>query len=91
MQALTQEWVDRAEEDGTDFPRTRDLTLLLDLLLPRYPLWAALRPALLQLKDYAVDFRYPGETADKDEAREAVRLRRSVREAVPLSLSLPPS
>ncbi len=124
MQAITLEWVDRAEEDwdiaglalrsrktpryngvcfhtqqcaekylkarlqedGVVFPKTHDLNVLLDLLLPSYPLWAALRPALLLLKDYAVDFQYPGETADKAEAREAMRLCRGVRETVRVSL-----
>ncbi len=79
----------RLQEDGTDFPKTHDLAVLLDLLVLSYPLWAALRPALLQLKDYAVNFRYPGETADRDEAREAMRLCRSVRETVRLSFGLP--
>jgi len=126
MQAITQEWIDRAEEDwdiaglalrsrrtpryngtcfhtqqcaekylkarlqedGVVFPKTHDLNVLLDLLLPSYPLWAALRPALLQIKDYAVDFRYPGETADRDEAREAMRFCRGVRETIRRSLGL---
>ncbi len=79
----------RLQEDGIVFPKTHDLTVLLDMLLPSQPLWAAMRPALLQLKNYAVAFRYPGDSADRKEAREAVALCRGVREAIRLSLGLP--
>ncbi len=77
------------QEEGIIFPKTHDLTALLDLILPVKPLWAVLRPALLQLKNYAVDFRYPGDSADKIEAREAIKLCRGVRETLRLSLGLP--
>lgn len=79
----------RLQEDAITPAKTHDLEKLLDLLLPVFPLWAALRPALAQLTDYAVDFRYPGETATFNEAQDAVGLCRSVREAVRLSLGLP--
>lgn len=77
------------QEEVIAFPKTHDLLALLDLLLPSHPLWVTLRPALLQLKNYAVAFRYPGDDADRKEARDAVKLCRSVREAVRLSLGLP--
>lgn len=79
----------RLYEDSLPFPKTHDLTALLDLLVPSYPLWTALRPALLILKVYAVDFRYPGETAGKEEAQEAVKLCRDVRATVRGSFGLP--
>ena len=69
-------------------PKTHDLGKLLDLLIPTHPLWAALRPALDPLNLYAVDSRYPGDTADRDEAREALKLCRAVRETIRLSLGL---
>ena len=37
------------------------------------------RDLLLLLNDYAVDIRYPGDEATKDEARAAVRAMRTVR------------
>ncbi len=77
------------QEEGIAFPWTHDLLALLDLLLPSHPLWGAFRPALLQLKNYAVAFRYPGDAADKKEAREAVKLCQGVREAVRLGFGLP--
>ena len=44
------------QEEGVAFHKTHDLISLLDLLLPSHPLWRSLRPALLQLKNYAVAF-----------------------------------
>jgi len=60
------------QEGGIMISKTHDLGKLLDLLLPAQPLWTALRPALDSLTTYAVDFRYPGDTANKEEAEEAV-------------------
>ncbi len=77
------------QEESIPVPKTHDLGKLLDLLLPTHSLWAALQLALDTLSVYAVDFRYPGDSADKEEARKAVKLCRSVRETVRLSLGLP--
>jgi len=64
----------RLHEEGVAFPKTHDLLAILDLLLPAEPLWTSLRPNLSVLRNYAVAFRYPGESADKVEAREAMKL-----------------
>lgn len=77
------------QEEGIPVPKTHDLGKLLDLLLPAHSLWAAARTALDTLSIYAVDFRYPGETADKEEAREAVKLCQTVRATIRGSLGLP--
>ena len=53
------------------FPRIHDLAVLLDLLAPVHPDWAALEVDAHRLTEYAVFFRYPGRTADKARAREA--------------------
>ena len=79
----------RLHEEGIAFPKTHDLLAILDLLLPAEPLWASLRPNLSLLRNYAVAFRYPGDSADKAEAREAMTLCRTVRETVRPSLGLP--
>ena len=63
--------------------------ILLDLLLLTHPLWSALRPALDSLTLYAIDFRYPGDAADKNEAGDAVNLCRSVRDTVRQGFGLP--
>lgn len=77
------------QEESLAVPKTHDLRILLDLLLATHPLWAGMRPALGILTIYAVDFRYPGDSADKEEARNAVKLCRSVHKTVRLSLGLP--
>ncbi len=77
------------QEEGIAFPYTHDLITLLDLLVPSHPLWTTLRPALLQLKNYAVAFRYPGGAADVNEAHDAVAYCRSVRDTVRQGFGLP--
>jgi HEPN domain-containing protein len=76
------------EEAGITIPRTHDLEVLLNALLTIEPLWAALRPALQTLTDYAVDFRYPGHTAHKTHAQRALRDCKAVRREVRLSLGM---
>lgn len=79
----------RLTEAGISFPKTHDLTRLLDLLLPTEPAWDVLRPALDALITYAVEYRYPGRVADRDQAKEARRLCALVRKTVRPSLGLP--
>lgn len=79
----------RLEEAGLPVPRTHDLDVILNCLLPVEPLWAAFRPALQTLTDYAVDFRYPGHSANKHHARHALADCKSVRREVRTSLCLP--
>ncbi len=55
------------------------------------PLWDAWRDELTDLSAYGVSFRYPGEFADKKEAREAVATCKKVRDEVRRSLGLEPS
>lgn len=54
------------------FRRIHDLEVLLDACLELYPLWESLRADTQLLTQYAVQFRYPGESADKEEAKEAI-------------------
>jgi HEPN domain-containing protein len=79
----------RLEEAGLPVPRTHDLDVILNGLLTVEPLWAAFRAALQTLTDYAVDFRYPGHTANKSHARRALADCKSVRREVRTSLGLP--
>src|SRR5437868_453126 len=62
----------RLVEANTRFTKTHDLEKLLDLILPREPLWAAFRPVLNDLNSYAVAYRYPGIWATRDMAKQAV-------------------
>ena len=68
---------------------THNLIALLDLLLPHAGAWEDARPHLEILNVYAVAVRYPGESADKPSAREAVRHATAVRTTARRSLSLP--
>lgn len=55
------------------FRRIHDIEVLLDSCLELYPLWESMRADAQLLTQYAVQFRYPGESADKEEAREAIQ------------------
>ena len=63
----------KLESMRRDIPRTHDLAQLLDALLGVEPLWGAWRPALDELVSYAVEFRYPGEMATRDMAKQALK------------------
>jgi len=62
------------------FGKTHDLSLLLDACLGEFPMWESFRPELDMLTQYAVVFRYPGESATKAEARQAVAAATTLRE-----------
>jgi HEPN domain-containing protein len=80
-------------EAGIRFPKTHDLLALLKLLEAVAPFLVSFRGKLELLNDYAVEFRYPSESATKTEARTAVANCRATREAVRKGLGLdePPS
>ncbi|HEO71202.1 MAG TPA: HEPN domain-containing protein [Candidatus Hydrogenedentes bacterium] len=67
-------------EAAVDFPKIHDLEALLSLLLPTFPGLDSLRGKLMSLSDMAVEVRYPGFSADKEDAEEALELARVVRE-----------
>jgi len=79
------------QEQGLPFERTHNLSALLDALLPSDPMLDALRPALLQLNVYAVAFRYPGESATRNDAQNARALCVSVRSSLRQNLGLAPA
>lgn len=64
------------------FPKTHDLTFLTGLLAQTEPLLAALENQIRMLNDYAVEFRYPGETADKETAKKAFNICNHLREVI---------
>jgi HEPN domain-containing protein len=61
-------------------PRIHNLIELLNLCLAQDGSFEMVRPALESLNSYAADIRYPGEFATKDEARDAVRAMKQVRD-----------
>ncbi|PMP87195.1 MAG: DNA-binding protein [Roseiflexus castenholzii] len=78
----------RLQEAGQVIPRTHDLVVLLNLLLPVEPAWTHLASDLRALTVFGVAFRYPGSSADRTMARDAVRRCAAVRKAVRQSFGL---
>jgi len=64
------------------FPKTHSLIELLELCLPFDANFEYLRDLLVLLNRFAVFFRYPGEEADKVEAKKAVAAAKVVRSFV---------
>ena len=79
-----------AVELDLPFLRTHDLVILLEQLLPVYPLWEVYRGDLAYLSEFAVSFRYPGESADRESALDAQRRCRVFRRAARAVLGLEP-
>jgi HEPN domain-containing protein len=71
------------------FPKTRDLRELRRLALTTDPSFDLITDLLLHPSPYAVEFRYPGEEATVEEAREAVTTVKTVRRFVRDKLGLP--
>jgi HEPN domain-containing protein len=69
-------------------PRTHDLVLLLDLVLPLEPLWEVWRDDLADLSAFAVVLRYPGDAADKPMAVDAYAKLRRFRAAARIILNI---
>lgn len=65
---------------GGPLPKTHDLVVLLDACVERYPLLAGWRDQLELLTQYAVLFRYPGESAEKSDAKAAIKAIKRFRE-----------
>ena len=75
-------------EEAVSFRNTHDLVVLLDSVLRVQPEWEGFRRDLAYLSDFAVSFRYPGESADRESALQARSLCRKFREAARGSLGL---
>lgn len=76
------------QEKDIPFGKTHNLVALLDQALEAGSSLELLRSDLQRLNLYAVQFRYPGECADKGTAREAVSVCRIVRETLRITLGL---
>lgn len=75
------------QEAEIPFGKTHNHTLLIDLLKERHPGLELLRPTLAILNAFAVEYRYPGESADKQMSRQAVKLSEEVKQVVLALLS----
>ena len=79
----------RLAEAGLGFSKIHDLTALLDLVVAIEPTWELSRVDLAFLSDFAVSFRYPGESADRESALDARRRCRQFRVIARMALGLP--
>lgn len=78
----------RLQEANTPFPKTHDLDVLLNLVVPSEPAWASLRPRLAMLQPFSVETRYPGISASPSDAADALRTCRDVRAILRASMGL---
>ncbi|HBA88632.1 MAG TPA: DNA-binding protein [Geobacter sp.] len=78
------------QENEMEFGRTHNLSGLLDKITPAYPFLETIRPSLHLLNAFAIDFRYPGESADKALAGKAYVLCSDVRHSIRTLLNLEP-
>ena len=77
------------QEEGIGSERTHNLGVLLDAVLSVEPIWESFRTSLNVLNAYAVASRYPGASADKETAADALRICREIRNEVRRSLCPP--
>jgi HEPN domain-containing protein len=77
------------QETSIAFAKTHNLVNLLSLAGASQPSLALLQGQMLALNGYAVEFRYPGHTADKAIAQKAIKDCKQVREALRTALGLP--
>ncbi len=70
------------QEKGIPFPRTHVLADLLALCLKIDPSFLLLQSDLNMLEGYAVQFRYPGQSASSIEAKDAVKSTKAIRSFV---------
>lgn len=76
----------RLVEADIYFKKIHDLTYLLELVKPIEPLWVAYEHEMRVLTDYAIEFRYPGASADLEIAKLAQKVCKSFRATARQSL-----
>ena len=69
----------RLVEANLYFKKVHDLTYLLGLVTEVEPLWITYEQEFRLLTDYAVEFRYPGASAELEDARDTMKVCKSFR------------
>ena len=75
-------------EAGLSVPKVHNLVHLLERVLRLEPLWEACREDLALLSGYAVSYRYPGDSATRETAKEALRRCRRFRDMARVAFRL---
>jgi len=68
------------QQEGIPFSRTHDLTILLGLLPEESGPWSQFRDSMEWLSAFAVEVRYPGESATQEAATRAIEIMRQLRD-----------
>lgn len=76
------------QERGIPFTKIHDLFILAKPLFPVYPEWETHRNSLQRLSLFAVEFRYPGETASEQDAKDTLVIMREWRARLREALKL---
>ena len=76
------------EKHGMVVRKIHSLPILLDQCVKVYPLLTGMRPDMVCLSEYAVEFRYPGESAALRDAREAISILQRSRLNLRIALGL---
>lgn len=76
------------QESRRPIPKTHSLVELLALIIEFEPVYLMLQPDLNLLEGYAVQYRYPGQAAEKLDARNALLAARRVRGFIRTKLRL---
>ena len=67
---------------GVPFPKSHDLVVLRNLASQHDGSFELVRDLIKQIDEYAVRFRYPGEEADRKEAKRAISVMEELRRFV---------
>lgn len=76
------------QHNGAVIPRIHDLHVLVTHLLPFDPSLKRFLSSMRRLTPYGVEYRYPGMTASKQQARTAVRRATEIRREIRARLGL---
>jgi len=76
------------QKHNISFGKIHDLSILLKACIAKYPLWEIWEDDLKTLSIFAVQFRYPGESANKEDARQTVQVMKKYRAEIRRTLHL---
>lgn len=76
------------EKHGGVIRKIHALPVLLDQCIEAHPTLIGMRPDMVRLSEYAVEFRYPGESATVKDATEAISIMQRSRLDLRIALGL---
>ena len=76
------------EKQKAEIRKLHALPVLLDQCAGTHPFLVAMRPDMVRLSVYAVEFRYPGESATVEDAQTAVTIMKRARQELRATLGV---